>query len=260
MRFYNPAGPTPEKPLSTPREAPPKCLTLKFVSLLSFLSRPGTPLEDRIPGSPLALDDTLDIARHPTAIEVTGLGLGALAVDIALPRGGIEGKVALDGLVALCGLVVGPDSVGDGLGGGNGAHDGVVCRSSLPLAEGRARGGRKREAHERGGNVVSCRQGGARVSGRFAKHIFFTTTSQVRTRGLQLERQGIHHHQKTGEPDFTSAAVAWPCWVLRWMLGRGVTLEEPDVGTGTAGRTGWTNWVDDGSPKPNTPHQEERRR
>lgn len=33
MRFYNPSGPTPEKPLNTPREAPPILPDFEIVSL-----------------------------------------------------------------------------------------------------------------------------------------------------------------------------------------------------------------------------------
>lgn len=167
----NPSGPNSRKtPQHTKREVPLKSLTLKcfFACFLPDLQL----LEDRIPSAPLALDDALDVARNPTAIEVARLGLSALAIDIALPRRGIEGEVALDGLVALRGLVVGPDSVGNGLGGGNGAHDGVVCGSSLPLAKGRPGSSREGEAHERGGNVVSCRWGVVGVSGRLHTRIY----------------------------------------------------------------------------------------
>lgn len=169
-----------KNPSTHQEKLPPNSLTLKL--FLCVFYPIWNSLEDRVPGSPLALDDTLDIARHPTAIEVTGLGLGALAVDIALPRGGIEGKVALDGLVALCGLIVGPDSVGNGLGGRNGAHDGVVCGGSLPLAESRPGSSRKREAHERGGNVVSCRRGCMRVSGRFEQQAVIAASPRVELR------------------------------------------------------------------------------
>jgi len=64
--------------------------------------------ENRIPVAPLSLDHTLDIARHPAAVIVAGLRVGALTVGIALPRSDIEGEVALDGLVSLGRLVVRP--------------------------------------------------------------------------------------------------------------------------------------------------------
>lgn len=120
-------------------------------------------LDGGIPGAPWPLDDALDIARHPAGIIFSGLGMSALAVDIALPGANIEGEVALDALVALGGLLVGPYPVHDRVISVDRAHHGVVGRSALPLAKGRPRRGGERNSNHICRYVVSYGDGEARA-------------------------------------------------------------------------------------------------
>lgn len=81
-----------------------------YTALFSFdsVSHHGVP----IPVSPL--DDSLNVACHPPAVEISGLRLDFLSVNIAVPRPGVERQMILDGGKRTRGLLVGPDAVGDG--------------------------------------------------------------------------------------------------------------------------------------------------
>ena len=109
-----------------------------------------TSLDNRIPIPRPALDDALNLRRHPTPIKVPRLGLDPLPIDIALPRAGIQRQVPPDGLEPRRGVVVRPDAVGDGRAV-RGGRDGVVRRRALPLAVGLATGGFEGELDGRGG-------------------------------------------------------------------------------------------------------------
>lgn len=79
----------------------------------------------------LALDDALNLRRHPAAVEIAWLRLHALAVDGTVPRAGVEAQVPANGLEAGGRAVVRPYAVGDGAVW---EGDAVVRCGAFPLA------------------------------------------------------------------------------------------------------------------------------
>jgi hypothetical protein len=133
-----------------------------FGSFATFDEIFPSPSEDGLPaGTPLvgALDQTLNVAGDPAAIEIARRRLSTLIVDITFPGTDEESKQALDGLVLLGRLVVRPDAVADGLGRRDGAHDGIVRGSAIELGEGRARSCAERQLDPARRDVVNCSRG-----------------------------------------------------------------------------------------------------
>jgi len=88
--------------------------------------------DDRIPIPISALDNAVDVACDPAAVEGAGLGHYLLAIDIAVPRTCVERQVVLYSREMLRRPLIRPDAVGDGLTGDR-MLDGMVRGGPLPL-------------------------------------------------------------------------------------------------------------------------------
>lgn len=99
-----------------------------------------------------ALDNSFNLGGDPSSVKVSRLCLDLLPVHVAVPRPGVEGKVALDGLKAGRRIVVRPDPIGDRLIVA--ALHGVVRCGAFPFTIGLPAGRLQRDLERRGREVV----------------------------------------------------------------------------------------------------------
>ena len=101
--------------------------------------RSARSLEDTNHPSPMsrawcAFDTTcLDVARRPAAVEVSGLWYYLLAINIAVPRTGIEAQIVLDIFETAARLVVRPHSALHHLPAA-GVLEVIIRRNAFPFA------------------------------------------------------------------------------------------------------------------------------